>query len=166
MWTWRTEKPYYLSLKPYYLTLWDPMDSGPPGSSVHRILQARILEWVAMPSSRGSSQLRDWTLVSCVSCTGRRILYRRATRTCAGQILLGSFKHKVVMGAFSTMLSVLWKRQSFCRSICKSLAILFKYWGQKWERGWKIFFTYLHSWIIYYLWAESVHLWNTYTLNI
>ena len=32
-----------------------PMDSNPPGSSVHGILQARILEWVAMPSSRGSS---------------------------------------------------------------------------------------------------------------
>ena len=37
------------------LTLWDPMDCSPPGSSVHEILQARILEWVAMPSSRGSS---------------------------------------------------------------------------------------------------------------
>ena len=37
------------------LTLCDPMDCSPPGSSVHRILQARILEWVAMPSSRGSS---------------------------------------------------------------------------------------------------------------
>ena len=36
-------------------TLWDPMDSSPPGSSVQGILQARILEWVAMPSSRGSS---------------------------------------------------------------------------------------------------------------
>ena len=36
-------------------TLWDPMDCSPPGSSVHGILQARILEWVAMPSSRGSS---------------------------------------------------------------------------------------------------------------
>ena len=45
------------------------MHSGPPGSSVHRILQARILEWVAMPSSRGSSQLNDWTVVSWVSCT-------------------------------------------------------------------------------------------------
>ena len=40
-------------------TLCDPVDSSLPGSSVHRILQARILEWVAMPSSRGSSQLRD-----------------------------------------------------------------------------------------------------------
>ena len=38
-------------------------------------LQARILEWVAMPSSRGSSQPRDWTCVSYVSCIGRRILY-------------------------------------------------------------------------------------------
>ena len=37
------------------LTLCDPMDCSPPGSSVHGILQARILEWVAMPSSRGSS---------------------------------------------------------------------------------------------------------------
>ena len=38
------------------LTLCDPMDYSPPGPSVHGILQARILEWVAMPSSRGSPQ--------------------------------------------------------------------------------------------------------------
>ena len=42
-----------------YPTLCNPMDCSPPGSSVHGILQARILEWVAMPSSRGSSQPRD-----------------------------------------------------------------------------------------------------------
>ena len=41
------------------LTLCDPMDRSSPGSSVHVIFQARILEWVAMPSSRGSSQPRD-----------------------------------------------------------------------------------------------------------
>ena len=40
-------------------TLCEPMDYSPPGSSVHGILQARILEWVAMPSPRGSSQPRD-----------------------------------------------------------------------------------------------------------
>ena len=40
-------------------TLCDPMNYSPPGSSVHGILQARILEWVAMPSSRGSSPPRD-----------------------------------------------------------------------------------------------------------
>ena len=56
------------------LTLCDPMDCSPPGSSVHSILQARILEWVVMPSSRGSSRPRDWTHVSFISCTGRRVL--------------------------------------------------------------------------------------------
>ena len=45
------------------------MDCSPPGFSVHGILQARILEWVAIPSSMGSSQTRDWTQVSCI--TGR-----------------------------------------------------------------------------------------------
>jgi len=44
------------------LTRCDPMDCSPPGSSVHEIFQARILEWIAIPSSRGSSQTRDWTL--------------------------------------------------------------------------------------------------------
>ena len=53
-------------------TLCDPMDCSPPSSSVHGILQARILEWVAMPSSRGSSQPRDQTRVSYISCIGRR----------------------------------------------------------------------------------------------
>ena len=47
------------------LTLCDPMDCSLPGSSVHEILQARILEWVAIPFSRGFSQPRDQTWVSC-----------------------------------------------------------------------------------------------------
>ena len=48
-------------------TLCDPMDCNLPGSSVHGILHARILEWVAMPSSRGSSWPRNWTPVSCIA---------------------------------------------------------------------------------------------------
>ena len=48
-------------------TLCDPIKYSPPGSSVHGISQARILEWVAMPFSRGSSQVRNWTRVSCVA---------------------------------------------------------------------------------------------------
>ena len=56
-------------------TLCDLMDGSPPGSSVHGILQAQILEWIAMPSSRGSSQPRDQTSISYVSCTGRWVLY-------------------------------------------------------------------------------------------
>ena len=51
------------------LTLCNPMNCNPPGSSVHGILQARILEWVAILFSRGSSWPRDWTQVSCT--TGR-----------------------------------------------------------------------------------------------
>ena len=49
------------------LTLCDPMDCSPPGSSVHGILQARILEWVAIPFSRESSQLRDRIWFSCIA---------------------------------------------------------------------------------------------------
>ena len=49
-------------------TLCGPMDCSVPGSSVHGILQARILEWVAVPFSRGSSQPRDWIQVSCIAC--------------------------------------------------------------------------------------------------
>ena len=53
----------------------NPMDCIPAGFSVHEILQARRLEWVAMPSSRGSSQPRDRARVSYVSCIGRQVLY-------------------------------------------------------------------------------------------
>ena len=51
-------------------TLCDPMDCSLPGSSVHGIFQARILEWVAISFSRGSSQPRDQTRVSLIA--GRR----------------------------------------------------------------------------------------------
>ena len=43
------------------------MDYSPPSSSVHGILQARILEWVAISFSRGSAWPRDWTQVSCIA---------------------------------------------------------------------------------------------------
>ena len=55
-------------------TLCDLMDHNPPGSFVHETLQARILEWVSMPSSRGSSQFRNQTHVSNVSCISRWVL--------------------------------------------------------------------------------------------
>ena len=56
-------------------TLCDPVDSSPPGSSIHGISQARILEWVAASFSRGPSWPRDWTCTSCVFCTDRWTLY-------------------------------------------------------------------------------------------
>ena len=48
------------------LTFWDPMDSSPPGSFVYGISQARILEHVAISSSKGSSWPRDWTPIYCI----------------------------------------------------------------------------------------------------
>ena len=58
---------------------WSPMDCSPPGSSAVGISQVRILEWIAISFSRESSQPRDWTCVSCISCIGRWILYHWAT---------------------------------------------------------------------------------------
>ena len=57
-------------------TLWDPVDCSPPGSYVHGVSQARILEWVTISFSRGSSLPRAQT---CISCIGRQILYHWAT---------------------------------------------------------------------------------------
>ena len=61
------------------LTLGDPTYCSPPGSSVHGIFQTRILEWIAISSSRGSSQPKDQTCIYWVSCTGKRILYHSTT---------------------------------------------------------------------------------------
>ena len=51
------------------LTLCNPMDCSLPSSSIHGTLQASIQEWVAMPSSRGSSQTMDWICISYISCS-------------------------------------------------------------------------------------------------
>ena len=81
---------YPLSFLPHSLDAWVLSCKVAPNSfailwtvghsfSVDGIFRAGILEWLAMPSSRGSSPPRDWTRVSCVSCTGRWILYHWAT---------------------------------------------------------------------------------------
>ena len=56
-----------LSVAQSCLTLCDPVDCSPPGSFIHGVLQARTQEWVAIPFSRGSSQPRDRTQVSCAA---------------------------------------------------------------------------------------------------
>ena len=73
-WLFRSEEAssYLVSLSAQSLNcvwLCNPKDYRPPGSSVRGIFQARILEWVVISSCRGSSQPRDQTLMSCVSCT-------------------------------------------------------------------------------------------------
>ena len=71
-----------LSLNIYQLrlTFCDHMDYSPPGSSVHVIFLAVMLEYIAISFSRGSSQPGDWTCISCISCIGRQILYHCTTR--------------------------------------------------------------------------------------
>ena len=56
-----------------------PMEYSPLGSSVHGILQARIVKWPAISVSRGSSWPRDRTSVSYISCIGRQVLYHWVT---------------------------------------------------------------------------------------
>ena len=56
-----------VSVAQSYPTLCDPIDYSPPGSSVHGLLQKRIWAWVSMPFSRGSSQPKDGTRVSCIA---------------------------------------------------------------------------------------------------
>ena len=66
--------------KSFSPTLGDLMDRSLPGSSVHGILQARILEWVSMPSSRRFSRPSDQTQVSCISCIASRFSTTKAIR--------------------------------------------------------------------------------------
>ena len=61
-------------------TLCDPVDCRLPGSSVYGIFQARILEWVAISSSKGSSCPRYQTHISCISCTAGRFLTSETSR--------------------------------------------------------------------------------------
>ena len=70
-----TVGPCWLCVCSSCLTLWDLMDYSPPGSSVHGIFLARILEWISIFFSRESSQPRDQTHFPGVSCIARRILY-------------------------------------------------------------------------------------------
>jgi len=77
------------------LTLCNPMDCSPPGPSIHGILQPRILEWVAMPSPRGSSRPRDQTCTYYVSCISRWVLY---------------FYHHLGRWEFLGDFGIIWKR--------------------------------------------------------
>ena len=73
---WIHHPPCTLSHSVVSDSLW-PMNSSPPGSSAHEILQARILERFSTSYSKIFSKTMDWTRVSCSSCFGRWILYHR-----------------------------------------------------------------------------------------
>ena len=85
------------------LTLCNPTDYSLPGFSVHGILQARILEWIAIPFSRGTSQLRDRTLVSCITdrfftiwATGKSQISASTQNINRGNIIKWWKEHKIV----------------------------------------------------------------------
>ena len=91
------------------LTLCDPTDCSLLGFWVHGTFQATILEWIAISSSMGSSQPRDWTHVSCISCIDRWILYHCATwETPAGSYGTFTFnflrKHHIIFHCGCTIL--------------------------------------------------------------
>ena len=117
------------------LTLCDPVDCNLPGSSVHGILQARIVEWVAISFSRGSSRPRDWTRVSRLAgkhfnlwatifpillfssislyCSLRKVLFLLAILWNYSGVYIFPFSFAF---NFSSFLSYLWIlfRQQFC----------------------------------------------------
>ena len=92
------------------LTLCNPMDSSLPHSLVHGILQARTVEWVAMPSSRGSSRPRDRTQVSCITggCYTAEPLGTSVARVSRYIFLRGHINSYSVKHARSTTCYSLW----------------------------------------------------------
>ena len=103
------------------LTLCDSMDCNTSGFSVHRISQTRLLEWVDISSSRGSSQPRNQT---CISCIGKQILYHWATR----ELLTIIFKTSLTVIGIEVVERVAWETHSklsncimYSRSCCGTL---------------------------------------------
>ena len=127
----------YAKLLQSCLTLCNSMDYNLLGSSVHGILQARILEWVAMPASRGSSQLRDWILISHVFCTGRQVLYhyhhlesfymelpwRKANRASDQNPYVYTWVQGLLQGRA-------WNHKSLGRHVSQALISTIKTWGR------------------------------------
>ena len=126
----------------------NPMDCSPPGSSVHGIFQARILEWVAVSSSRGSSLNKDRTQVSCVSFIGRQILHHYATFTTT-PILHEQQNKEVKLNSSLCYLAAAWSRwlnlinQNQDNSMCGLLASIFYglFSSQQLRLGWVFLFS-------------------------
>ena len=89
-------------------TLCDPMDCSLPGSSLHGILQARILEWVATSFSRGSSQPRDWTLVSHIAGRCFNLWATREAQTSTKWKIWWSTLHSRESHSLSTITDTTW----------------------------------------------------------
>ena len=107
-----------------YRTLFDPLDHSPPGSSVHGILQARLLEWVAISFARGSSQPRDQTLVSWIA---GRFFTIWATRK-APQVVQWLRIHLPMQG--TQVQSLVWKDPMYHVT---TKPVHHNYWAERWN---------------------------------
>ena len=104
------------------------MDQSPPGSSIHGISEARILEWVAISFSRGSSWPRDWTLASCITgrfltpeSLGKPILWVQDEKTWGTQVLDKMLRsHKLGSGSARIQAVGLQSLSSFLPSVLKA----------------------------------------------
>ena len=97
--------------------LCDPMDHSMPGPSVHGISQVRILEWVAISYSKGSSRPKDQTQFSFVSCIGRQILYHCDTRPCITTKGSDSILHNMRLESPQWFLPAVWPWANFLTSL-------------------------------------------------
>ena len=89
-----------------YLTLCDPMDCSLPSFSVHGILQARVLEWIVIPFSRGSSWPKDWNCNSCASCTTGRFFTAEPPNLCSKCLLRFQYLNDLWKGV-----TIIWSLQ-------------------------------------------------------
>ena len=122
-WLWVSEAMCYV-LAQSCLILCDPMECSPPGSSVHEILPARILQWSAMPSSKGSSKPRGQICISYDSCNGRlfttsstQIYYLDNSDYSFKSNVLCQFRQKYKMNSLSRLMHVVFSLDHLCGSL-------------------------------------------------
>ena len=109
--------------------LCDPMDCCLPIPSVHGILQARILEWVAMPSSRGSSWPRDLTCVAYVYCIGGGFF--TTSTTCEAQFNEYKTPHQLTDGTSTSIFKTIHQlRIQLQRQASEIIAFFFHLWDK------------------------------------
>ena len=117
-------------------TLCELLDCSQAGSSLHGISQARILEWVTISFSGGSSWPRDWTWISTYSSIGRQIFYHWTIREASGTMLVSCFlrawKNGVLVSLLSTspweLLGLVYRRNIFCVCGCVGQEKMAKKW--------------------------------------
>ena len=120
------------------------MDCSLPGSSVHGVLQARILKWVSIPSSRRSSRPRDWTCISCDSCLAGRFFtakppgkpiviqyfytFQNDRQDKSDYVMLPLRDITLLLAIFPTLcISYVWLIYFAARSLCLNLPYLFSF---------------------------------------